>query len=189
MSAVSSSTPFRLETRRLTLRPLRDADFDGLCSLLGDAEALALWGEPLDEEGVSSWIERNRLRYASDGFGRCAVVLRATGELVGDCGLSRTTVEGVPEIELGWIVGRAQWGKGIATEAAEAWRDYAFTQLGLDRIVSMVSRENVASRRVAEKLGMTVERSAVWDGQPMLMYSCSNPGVAARAVVHIGEGS
>lgn len=182
VGSTSSSRELRLETARLTLRALRDDDLDGLCSLLGDAEALALWGEPLDREGARRWIERNRARYESDGFGRCAVVLRATGELVGDCGLSRTTVEGVPEVELGWIVGSAHWGKGLATEAAEAWRDYAFTRLGLVRIVSMVSEENVASRRVAEKLGMAVERSAVWDGQPMLVYSCSNPGSGPRLV-------
>ena len=177
-SGSSASTPsdtrLRVETARLTLRPLRGGDFDELCSLLGDGDALALWGEPLDRKGTRRWIARNRARYARDGFGRCAVVLRATGELVGDCGLSRTTVEGTPEVELGWIVASAYRGKGVATEAAEAWRDYAFMRLGLDRIVSMVSEENAASRRVAEKLGMAVERSAVWDGRPMLLYSCSN---------------
>ena len=165
----------RLETPRLTLRPLDDGDLDDICLLLGDAEALALWGGPLDREGARQWIERNLARYEADGFGRCAVVLRRTGELVGDCGLIRTEVEGVPEVELGWIVRKADWGKGIATEAAQAWRDHAFAQLGLHRIVSMVSPENVASRRVAEKLGMTVERTAVWGEAPMVMYACSRP--------------
>jgi ribosomal-protein-alanine N-acetyltransferase len=106
-----------------------------------------------------------------DGFGRCAVILRSTGELVGDCGLIRTLVEGRPEVELGWIVRRSHQGKGIATEAAATWRDFAFDTLGLDRIVSMVSERNAASRRVAEKLGMTVERQAMWGDLPHLMYS------------------
>lgn len=164
-----------LETPRLVLRPLDDSDLDDLCLMLGDAEALALWGNPLDRDGARSWIERNLARYEADGFGRCAVVLRETGEFVGDCGLIRTDVEGSAEVELGWIVRRADWGKGIATEAAQAWRDLAFMRLGLDRIVSMVSAENVASRRVAEKLGMTVQRTAVWGGAPMLMYACFRP--------------
>ena len=161
----------RLETRRLTLRPLDENDLDAIRLLLGDAG----WGDPLDCDGARRWIERNLARYEADGFGRCAVVLRRTGELVGDSGLIRTEVEGVAEVELGWIVRKADRGKGIATEAAQAWREHAFTQLGLHRIVSMVSAENLASRRVAEKLGMTIERTAVWGGGPMLMYACFGP--------------
>jgi [ribosomal protein S5]-alanine N-acetyltransferase len=173
----------RLETRRLTLRPLCEDDLDEMCLLLGDGDALALWGVPLDRDGARRWIERNMTRYQADGLGRCAVVLRATGRLVGDCGLIRTTVEGVPEVELGWIVRRAHWGMGIATEAARAWRDHAFTELGLDRIVSMISEQNIASRRVAEKLGMTIERTAVWHGLPMLMYACVGPVPAGNDAV------
>jgi ribosomal-protein-alanine N-acetyltransferase len=159
-----------LETERLTLRPLTAEDLEAVAALLGDAEALVLWGGALDRDGARSWIERNLDRYERNGFGRCAMVLRATGELVGDCGLIPTDVEGTPEVELGWVVARSQWGRGLATEAATAWRDLAFTELGLHRIVSMVSERNVASRRVAEKLGMTIEREAIWGGHPMLMY-------------------
>ncbi len=164
-----------LETRRLTLRPLCDDDLDDLSLLLGDRGALAGWVEALDRDGAQRWIERNVTRYQADGFGRCAIVLRATGQLVGDCGLIRTTVEGVDEVELGWIVRKAEWGKGLATKAGEAWRDHAFSELGRRRIVSMISEQNRASRRVAEKLGMAVERTAIWDGHPMLMYACVGP--------------
>lgn len=160
-----------LETERLLLRPLEPSDLDEIASLLGDAEALTFWGDALDREGARDWIQRNLARYQADGFGRCAVLLRETGELVGDCGLIRTEVEGAEEVELGWIVRRSHWGRGIATEAAAAWRDYAFGILDLERIVSMVSEANIASRRVAEKLGMAVEREAVWGGLPHLMYS------------------
>jgi len=160
-----------LETDRLELRALVLDDLDAMASMLGDAEALTLWGRPLDREGARQWIERNLARYEADGFGRCAVIMRTTRELVGDCGLITTVVEGQPEVELGWIVRRSQWGKGIATEAAAAWRDFAFDTLGLERIVSMISAENIASSRVAEKLGMSVEREAQWGALPHLMYS------------------
>lgn len=160
-----------LQTERLLLRPLSDDDSPELRTLFGDSEALEIWGGPLDEAGVSAWIDRNVARYDRDGFGRCAVILRESGELVGDCGLVRTEVEGSAEVELGWVTRRSHWGKGIATEAAAAWRDLAFGDLGLDRIVSMVSERNVASRRVAEKLGMSVERAAIWGDLPHLMYS------------------
>lgn len=173
-----------LETERLELRPLALEDLDDVASMLGDAEALRLWGGPLDREGARHWIERNLARYEAEGIGRCAVILRATGVLVGDCGLIITLVEGRPEVELGWIVRRAYWRTGIATEAATAWRDFGFDTLGLERIVSMIGAENVASRRVAEKLGMTVEREAVWGGLPHLMYSIDAAGLPERGHAH-----
>lgn len=160
-----------LATKRLELRTFTFDDIDELASMLGDAEALTEWGPPLTRDESRSWIVRNRKRYENDGFGRCAVILRCTGELVGDCGLIRTVVQGQPEVELGWIVRRTHWGMGIATEAGAVWRDYAFESLALERIVSMVSDQNNASRRVAEKLGMTVERRAMWNDLPYLMYS------------------
>ncbi len=144
--------------------------------MLGDAEGLRLWGDPLDRDGARASIERNLARYEAAGCGRCAVILRASGEMVGDCGLVPTEVEGQPETELGWITRRSHWGQGIAAEAGAAWRDHAFDTLGLARIVSMVSAKNLASRRVAEKLGMHVEREAIWGGAPHLMY------------VHAGDG-
>src|SRR5262245_61723002 len=136
----------RLETERLTLRGFELGDLDALAELLGDAEALALWGDPLDRDGARSWIEGSQQMYESVSMGRCAIVWRETGELIGDCGLVPTTVEGKPEIELGWIVRRHIWGRGVATEAGAAWRDHAFVVLGLTRIISMVSEQNVASR-------------------------------------------
>jgi len=161
-----------LQTERLTLRALTLEDLDTMSTLLGDAEALVLWGEALDREGARSWIERNLARYASHGIGRCAVIWRETGELVGDCGLIPTIVEGTDEIELGWITRRSFWGRGIATEAGAAWRDYGLRELGLERIVSMIDERNAASRRIAEKLGFSVEREAMWGGEgPFLMYS------------------
>jgi RimJ/RimL family protein N-acetyltransferase len=164
-----------LETPRLTLRPLHHDDLDQIAALLGDADGLMHWGPPLDRDGARDWILRNRTRYQTDGFGRCAIELAGTHELIGDCGLIRTTVEGSSEVELGWIVRRTHWGRGFATEAAAAWRDFAFELLGLERIVSMVAADNVASRRVAEKLGMTVARPAIWGGVPMLMYALADP--------------
>jgi len=165
-----------LQTERLTLRPLTLGDLDEMATLLGDAEALVLWGGPLDREGARAWVERNIARYASHGFGRCAVIWRETGELVGDCGLIPTVVEGVDEVELGWITRRSFWGRGIATEAGAAWRDHGLGALGLPRIVSMIKPENVASRRIAEKLGFSVEREAMWgDEGPFLMYSIDQP--------------
>ncbi|HET7235776.1 MAG TPA: GNAT family N-acetyltransferase [Actinomycetota bacterium] len=164
-----------LRTERLDLRPLVPEDLDALAAILGDPVGMASWPAPLTHEESRAWIERNLARYEADGFGRCAIVWRESGELVGDAGLVSTEVEGTPEIELGWIVRHDMKRRGIATEAAAAWRDFAFEVLGLSRIVSMIDEANAPSRRVAEKLGMSVEREAIWGDQPMLMYSAERP--------------
>lgn len=160
-----------LRTERLELRPLVLEDLEALAAMLGDPIGMAAWPAPLTFEESRAWIERNGARYEADGFGRCAVIWRETGELVGDAGLISTVVEETPETELGWVVRRDMWGRGIATEAGAAWRDHAFQVLGLTRIVSMIDEANTASRRVAEKLGMSLERPAIWGEDLMLMYS------------------
>ena len=169
------SASLRLSTGRLALRPLDPEDLDALAAMLGDPVGMASWPAPLSYAESRAWIERTRERYQTDGFGRCAIVWRETGELVGDAGLISTLVEATPEIELGWVVRHDMKGRGIATEAGAAWRDFAFDVLGLTRIVSMIDETNAASRRVAEKLGMAVEREAIWGDDPMLMYSLSRP--------------
>jgi RimJ/RimL family protein N-acetyltransferase len=83
--------------------------------------------------------------------------LKATGELVGDCGPAVREVERKAEIELGWHVKRTLWGQGLATEAASASRDWAFHTIRPSRLIALVRPENTQSRRVAEKIGMTVE--------------------------------
>jgi RimJ/RimL family protein N-acetyltransferase len=168
--------PTPILTARLELRPFAPGDEDAMLEVFGDAEALRFWGPPLDREAVQDRITHNRERQARDGFARWAIVLRASGDLVGDAGLTRTDVGGADEVELGWVVRSDHHGLGIASEAGSAWLDHAFGDLGLDRVVSMIRAENVASRRVAEKLGMRLERSALWNGAPHLMYVLERRG-------------
>jgi [ribosomal protein S5]-alanine N-acetyltransferase len=84
------------------------------------------------------------------------MILKSTCELIGDCGLVRQSVDGIDEIELGYHVRRDLWGQGYASEAARACRDYGFENLKVDRLISLIRPENLASRRVAEKNGMTI---------------------------------
>jgi RimJ/RimL family protein N-acetyltransferase len=157
-------------TPRLMLRPFAPGDEDAMALVFGDAAALRFWGTPLGADDIRGRIERNRERLEADGFARWAIVDRERLELIGDAGLSRTDVEGAEEIELGWVVRSDRVGMGYATEAGAAWRDRAFGALGLRRIVSMIRPANGASRRVADKLGMSVERQASWNDAPHLMY-------------------
>lgn len=145
-----------LQTQRLSLRELAPEDVDALAKVLSDAETMRYYPAPFDRAGVADWIQRNLARYANDGYGLWAMVLNSTGELIGDCGLVRQRVDGVDEIEIGYHTRRDLWGRGYATEAARACRDYGFANFTVDRLISLIRPENLPSRRVAEKNGMTI---------------------------------
>jgi len=99
------------------------------------------------------------------------MVLKSSGELIGDCGLTVQDVEGASEIEIGYHVRRDHWGQGFATEAARACRDYGFAHLGVSRLVSIIRPENLASRRVAEKNGLAIWKEVTRVDLPHLVYA------------------
>ena len=99
------------------------------------------------------------------------MILKSSGELVGDCGLTIQHVDGHGEIEIGYHVRRDLWGQGLATEAARACRDFGFQRLPVDRLISLIRPENLQSRRVAEKNGMTVWKEVLRQGLPHLVYA------------------
>ena len=145
-----------LQTPRLSLREFEPEDVDALAAVLSDRETMRYYPMSFDRVAVSDWIQRNRARYARSGYGLWAMVLNSTGELIGDCGLVRQTVEQADEVEIGYHVRRDLWGQGLATEAARACRDFGFATLAVDRLISLIRPENLASRRVAEKNGMAI---------------------------------
>jgi RimJ/RimL family protein N-acetyltransferase len=158
---VSGTSHVVLETPRLFLRELAPQDVDGLFEILGDPETMRYYPHPYSREEVARWIERNRERYASHGFGLWALILREKGEFVGDCGLTYQHVDGVDELEVGYHVNKELWRRGLATEAARACRDHAFDALGFDRLIALVRAENEPSSAVATKLGMHVEKETM----------------------------
>lgn len=162
-----------LETPRLTLREFVPEDIDALARVLSDAETMRYYPAPFDRAGVEDWIARSRRRYATDGTGLWAQELRATGELIGDCGIIKQDVEGDYFYEIGYHLRRDMWGRGLATEAARACRDWAFTNLAIDRVISLIRPENERSRRVAERNGMTIWKDIEWRGFRHYVYSIS----------------
>ncbi|HEY1329914.1 MAG TPA: GNAT family N-acetyltransferase [Actinomycetota bacterium] len=165
-----------LITPRLGLRPFVADDVDDLHAILGDEETMRYYPAPFSREQCEDWIRRARESYASVGFGLWAVEDRSTGEFLGDCGPAIRTVEGREEPEIGWHTKRSRWNQGIATEAATACRDHAFGPLGLERVIALVRPENVASGRVAQKIGMTVDREIDYHGLRHYVYAVSRPG-------------
>lgn len=160
-----------LETERLVLREFCAADVDGLAAVLSDSETMRYYPAPFDRPGVEEWIRRNQARYSIHGYGLWAMVLKSNKKMIGDCGLVQQEVEAEKLIEIGYHVRRDLWGNGYATEAARACRDYGFQKLNAGRLISLIRSENRASRRVAEKTGLTVWKETMWHGWPHLVYS------------------
>jgi RimJ/RimL family protein N-acetyltransferase len=158
-----------LETPRLRLRRFaRDlSDLDALHAIQADPEHMRFYPHPFSREETRAWIERNLERYEELGFGLWAVEDRATGELLGNVGPTTQLVDGVEEVELGWSVAPWRTRQGVATEAAIACRDWCFAELDVTHVISLVLPENLPSRRVAEKVGMTVWKETDHGSVPM----------------------
>lgn len=159
-----------LETERLTLREFTPADAGDLARTLCDRENMRFYPEPYARSDVDRWIARSLERYAAQGAGLWAVILKETGQFAGDCGLILQRVDGEVETEVGYHLERVYQGRGYATEAARACLDYGFNKLGRRRIISLIRPENTPSRRVAERNGMKVEKTTIHGGLPHLVY-------------------
>ncbi len=168
-----------LETKRLILREMTSNDVDDLLEVLSDPEAMQFYPQPLDRKMTQAWIERNIQRYAQYGYGLWALIFKENGKLIGDCGLVVQEVDGVEEIEIGYHIRRDLWGKSLATEAAQACRNYGFNHLGFDKLISLINPANAASRRVAEKNGMKLLKEIEWRNKPTCIYAVERSNSAA----------
>ena len=118
-----------IETQRLLLREMTPADRPALCRILQDSEVMYAYNGPFSDEEVDEWLERQLTRYRQWGYGLWAVVLKATGEMIGQCGLTLQQWNGREMLEAGYLFQRSHWHQGYATEAASACMDYAFGSL------------------------------------------------------------
>jgi ribosomal-protein-alanine N-acetyltransferase len=159
-----------LETPRLRLRPLVPGDLDRLTAIWTDPEvARLLVTRPKDRAEVAERLAG--LIELARGFGMWGVELRATGELIGRCGFYPWAPGGAaPEPELAYLLARAHWGRGLASEAARAALDALFRRVDPARVVALVRPEHAASRRVLEKLGMLEAERHTVSGVDVLFY-------------------
>lgn len=154
-----------LETPRLLLRRWQDTDLDGFARVNAEPEVMRYIhdGRTLNRAATAERLAAYQRHWDEHGFGLYAVQIKETGELAGFTGLAVPTFlpEIMPAVEIGWRLGRAHWGRGLATEAAQAVVRHARTELGLRRLVSIHVVGNEASARVMVKLGMILERETV----------------------------
>ncbi len=141
------------ETPRLRFRPMTLDDLDVMADLLGDPAVMSFYPAPKTRDQAAAWISWNQDNYAEHGYGLWIIETHA-GEFVGDCGLTWQTVNGVKRLEVGYHVGTAWQGQGLATEAAVACREFARNVIRARELVAIIHPKNRASERVAAKVGM-----------------------------------
>ncbi|MCM3921062.1 GNAT family N-acetyltransferase [Frankia sp. AiPs1] len=144
-------------------------NLDAYTEIWADEEFARHIGGPLDRHGMWHNLAGNLGCWALEGVGPWSVIERETGLLVGRAGL--WVEPGWPGVEAVWFIGRPWWGRGYATEAASAAVAWAFAQRpGLTEVVSVIRSANVASARVAERLGMRLDRTEHLHGGEKNIY-------------------
>jgi [ribosomal protein S5]-alanine N-acetyltransferase len=163
----------QLETKRLVLRPMLESDFEALHLIFTDPNVMAAFQhDPFTREQMQRWLQRNLDHQNEFGYGLFSVTLKETETLIGDCGLEQ--MDDMNAAELGYDFRSDFWNQGYATEAACAVRDYAFDVLQLPQLISLIRAGNLASKRVAEKVGMTLSEEFTRYGNQYWKYSLSN---------------
>ena len=170
-----------LTTERLHLRPFTAADHDAIHAVYSDPEVMRHVGHGAHRSTAET---ANALRIygevlARRGYSFLAVTERESGALVGDGGLHPLGGVG-PDVELGYTLARAAWGKGYATELGRALVEYAFGVLRVPRVVAQVEPANTGSRHVLAKLGMSEREQRTAYGRPHLLYAVEARRPAVR---------
>ncbi|CAI6086275.1 GNAT family N-acetyltransferase [Cohnella sp. JJ-181] len=147
-----------IRTKRLILREHTEADIEGLYAIQSDPATMSFWPAPFSYEQTESWIQRQIASYTANGYGRWAVIRIEEGVMIGDAGIVASEIDGKVENDLGYIIHADAWNKGYGYEAAEGCLRYGLDALGLDRLVANMPTDHLASRKVAEKLGMKLEK-------------------------------
>lgn len=168
-----------LTTERLMLREMTQDDIGDLREIMQDPRVVYAYDHTFSDEDVQAWLERQWARYQRLGFGLWAIILKETGEMVGQAGLTMQPYNGGEVLEIGYLLKYDHWHKGYASEAARGCRDYAFNVLGQDKVHSVIKSDNYASMRVAQSVGMTREASFIaryYSGDmPHYLYSMVKP--------------
>ena len=176
-----------LLTPRLRLEPFTDAHVTGLNAMNADPEVMRyISGRPETLDETRSIVERVRQRWATTGYSWWSFVDSASGEVVGAGCVQHLRREAAPEpdpscpLETGWRLRRDQWGRGLASEAAQAMAGFAFDTLEAPELLAVCKPENSASSNVMKRLGMRDCGVQLWYGQELATYAITAEAWQAR---------
>lgn len=173
------NSPYKiiLETKRLILRHLIMEDLADLFALYSDPEIRQYFPEGVlnleETKEELEWHMNGHPKYPE--LGLWATIHKETGKFIGRCGLLPWTIDGQHEVEVAYTISREFWGQGLGTEAAQAILNYAFEKLNLSRLICLIDAENIASQKVAEKIGMRYEKEGRDETGSFLIYSITVP--------------
>jgi RimJ/RimL family protein N-acetyltransferase len=172
-----------LETSRLILRHQILADLDSLFALYCDLDVRRYIPDvPRTYEETREELEWHMNGHPKHPeLGLWATIHKKTGKFIGRCGLLPWTIDGQDEVEVAYLISKAYWGQGLGTEAAQALLEYGFEKLHLPRLICLIDKDNLASIRVAEKIGMTFEKEGEDEMGPFLVYSRNKPPIIPKA--------
>ena len=162
-----------LETARLTLRPFSPKDLDPMTRLMANADFMRFSLGVYTREQTRGFLEKLLAWQNANKPSLFAAMLRSNGMLLGYCGFYHQHIDEVDEIEIGYRMHPAYWNQGLATEAARTVRDHAFRDLKLPRVISLIHPENTPSQRVAEKIGLTLEKQTIYRESLTNVFSLS----------------
>ena len=171
-----------LETKRLSLRHQVLEDLDDLWALYCNPEITKYIPDaPRSREEAREELESHMHGHPRfPELGLWATVLKQTGKFIGRCGLLPWTIDGQEEVEVAYTIAQEYWGQGLATEAAQAILQYGFEKLKLSRLICVIEEGNIASQKVAEKIGMKFEKEGRDEIGPFLIYSITKPKIEAK---------
>ena len=168
-----------LETSRLILRHQSPDDLDSLFALYCDPDV----SKYIPDAPRNYEEAREELEWHMNGhpkhpeLGLWATIHKETNKFIGRCGLLPWTIDGQNEVEVAYLINKANWGQGLGTEAARAILDYGFEKLNLSRLVCLIDKENLASIKVAEKIGMTFVKEGKDEMGSFFLYSRIRPPI------------
>ena len=165
-----------IETKRLILREMSFDDYDSLKAIISDPINMKYYEQPYDDTGVTRWINWNLTNYQTYGFGLWACILKETGEMIGDCGVTMQFINKKIRPEIGYHFNINYHNQGYATEAAQAVKEYIFANTTFKELYTYTTKENLPSRRVAEKNGMTFVEEYIDGNEHLVVYKIDKVG-------------
>lgn len=149
------------------------SDLDALFALYSDPDVRRYFPEGTltyeETQEELEWFLNGHPRHPE--LGLWATIHKETNQFIGRCGLLPWVIDGRPEVEVAYMLAKAYWGQGLGTEAAQGILDYGFKQLDLSRLICLIDRDNLASIKVAQNIGMSFEKEGMDDKGPYLLYA------------------